>query len=150
MIPQIRDARNFAAGAVLVLIGGFFLWATWELPLGRGVRLGPGFMPFFLSFAIIGFGIVTAVQSLSAPSEPPVRIRVNVRAVLFVLLSLLVFGFLLERFGLVVAVPAMLAVAFLADREARPLEAGLFIVALTFAAIALFSWALGLNIKVLP
>ena len=76
----------------------------------------------------------------------PLRLPLAVR----VLLSLLVFAFLIGPFGVVAATVALVFVGALAGRDSRLLEvvaAAVFLVVLT---LAIFVWGVGLPIPVWP
>lgn len=143
-----RNPRDFAAGAFLVLVAALILWATWDLPLGRGVRLGPGFVPFVLGcmIALLGTGIM--VWSARFSELRTAAWRVAPLALFGVIGAIAVFALVLERFGLAVASPLLVVIASLGFGRLRPLEVTALAIVLTLGAVLLFSYALGLTIPV--
>ena len=72
------------------------------------------------------------------------------RGLFFVLGAALLFAWTIRPLGLIFAGPIAIVFASLADRTTRPLEIGIFTIALTAFCIGLFSFVLRLPIPVLP
>ena len=131
---------------MFLLIAAAILWAGGDYSLGRAGRIGPGYAPRLLAFAIGGLGLFLAVRAVWGHED--VELRVAWRPVLLVLLSILVFAAVLDIFGLVPAILASVAVATAAQADngvATALGLGV--------GLAVFSWllfikGLGLTIPV--
>ena len=149
-MARFLNSRDVAAGAFLLLFAAFVLWSTWDLPIGQGVRLGPGFMPVVLSglIGLFGLGIMAAGIVRAAGDSAPWSF--SLRGLVCVLGSIAVFGLLVERAGLAVAAPALLLVAGFAFGRPKALETTVFVVGLTVVSIVLFVYALGLTMPVFP
>jgi hypothetical protein len=132
------DARDFAGGGILIALGLFVaLYAEGHYKLGTPAHMGPGFMPFWLGWILVGFGVVIMVLAVGTGVKvhvltPP---RLNWRSAIAIPASILVFQQSIERFGLVPAAFALTIVAALAQREfrlARTVMLGAF--------LGLFAW----------
>jgi hypothetical protein len=72
------------------------------------------------------------------------------RALVFVPASLLIFAYVMTRFGVVIAATLLIVVGSLAGRDIRPLEVIGSAVVLVLLTLAIFIWGLELPIPVWP
>jgi putative tricarboxylic transport membrane protein len=143
--------KNVLAGLMFVAIAAFGLWVSRDYPIGTALRMGTGYVPRLLCWLLLGLGFLVLLQGL----YEAVRTRARGgpaawRAVIFVTMSLVIFGLALERLGLVVAILLLIGIGGLAARDLRPLEtlaAALVLIALSWA---IFILGLGLTIPVWP
>ena len=116
------DTRDFAGGGILIALGLFVaFYAEGHYKLGTPVHMGPGFMPFWLGWILVGFGAV--IMALAVGTSVKVHVLtpppLNWRSAIAVSASILVFQQSIERFGLIPAAFALTIVAALAQREFR-------------------------------
>lgn len=138
---RIKSPQDLGAALVFVLIGGAGLVFGADLRFGSASRMGPGFFPYYLSWCIVGIGAVLAVRAV-ALSGPPVE-AVRLRPVVFIVASLLVFGFAMEKLGLVFSAFALIAVAALAQGRPAWRDTLLLAAGMTAFCVVVFAWALG-------
>lgn len=113
------NARDVAAGSLLLALAAAGLWLNQAHGLGTARRMGPGYLPMLvfwvqagLGAAILGIGLFRGPDRL----EPwPWREQ------MVVLAAICAFALLLERGGLVLAITATVVVSAFADRDHRPL-----------------------------
>jgi putative tricarboxylic transport membrane protein len=144
---NVRGPQNLAAGATLLAVAAFALWAGRGLPAGTLRSVGPGMMPraAALLLGVAGLGLLAA--SLLRAGE---RLqRWAWRGPLFVTLAVVGFALTIRSPGLVVAGPLVAIVGGAASPEARPRELVVFGVLVTAFCVALFRYALQLPIPVL-
>ena len=137
---KLSGNKDFVAGLLFALIGGFAMALAFGYPLGTTMRMGPGYFPATLGGILVLFGLVILARGLRSGervSEPW-----GWRPLGWALLSLLLFGFLVTRLGLVPALVAMLVTASLAGRELRWRETLVLTVVMTAFAVALFVYGL--------
>jgi hypothetical protein len=79
--------------------------------------------------------------------DEPARL---LRVALLIPSSLLAFALTINRFGVVVATLALVAIGSLAGRDLRALEVAAVAVVLTLLTLGIFVWGLGLPIPVWP
>ncbi len=123
------------SGLMFLALAGAILWVGTDYSLGRAGRIGPGYAPRLLAYALGGLGLFLAVRAVGGHED--VEARIAWRPVLLILASILVFAAMLAWFGLVPAILASVAVAAFAQGDnglATALWLGL--------VLALFSWLL--------
>lgn len=138
---RIKSPQDVGAAFVFVLIGLAGVHFGADLRFGGAARMGPGFFPLYLSWCIVGIGVIIGVRSLVF-SGPAIE-RMRLRPVLFVICSLLVFGFAMEEFGLFVSAFALVAIAAFAQSKPDLLGTGLLAAGMTVFCVVVFVLALG-------
>jgi len=92
---------DFIAGIVVLLLGIAVVFFSWQLPYNSEYGPGPGFLPLWLGFGIVGCSIVVILNTLKKQKiteaffKPRTRQGVNVLIVIiitFLLLPLLGFS----------------------------------------------------------
>jgi hypothetical protein len=90
---------------------------------------------------IIGIGVIVGLLSLSIegpPIEPP-----QFRPLFFVLLSVVVFGYMMSYVGLAITGVVMTLIAALARREVKLFESLLLGIGLSIGCVLIFAYGLG-------
>jgi hypothetical protein len=114
---SIRNPRDFWAGAIYLALATAVLWIGRNYSTGSSARMGPGYFPMALGGLLALFGIASVVRSFIRPGEP---VEAFVwRPLVLVLGSVVLFGLLLERAGVLIALPLMIVVAAMASRYSR-------------------------------
>ena len=113
------NARDVAAGALLLALALAGLWLNQAHGLGTARRMGPGYMPMLVFWVQAGLGVL--ILGLGLFNGPDRLEGWPWRELLLILASICVFGLLLERGGLMLAIAAAVVVAAFADRDHRPL-----------------------------
>jgi Tripartite tricarboxylate transporter TctB family len=140
-------AKDFWAGVVLIAIGATAAVLAREYPLGTIVRMGPGYFPTALGALLVLFGMYLLVKGLRSAEK--IEAGWSPRALIVLPLSLALFGFLMDRAGLVPALAALVVGSAAAGREFRPVEVILLAGFLIVFSVAVFVWFLGLPYPVL-
>lgn len=117
MRHTIRAPREFWLGAVYCLFGAVGLWYASEYPMGTAARMGPGYLPAGVSGLLLIFGAISFIRSARLKGEPIGRVMP--RPLICVLGGVLLFAFLLERAGIVVALLALILTGAAGSREFR-------------------------------
>jgi putative tricarboxylic transport membrane protein len=144
---RVRSPRDLAAGASLVALALFALWAGAPLDAGARRAMGPGMLPRTVAIAVLAAGVLLCVLSLLKRGEG--LGRWPLRGPLFVSLAVVAFALTIRTVGLAVAGPLVVIVSGAASPESRPRELVIFAVVITAFCIGLFKYALGLPIPVL-
>lgn len=140
--------QDFVGGLAILAVAAIAFWLARELPAGARGAMGPGALPKGLALLLGALGAALMIDACLKPGE---RIqRPSLRGVLFVLGSLVVFGFAVRPLGLAVAGPLAVALSSFAGSEVRWREVALFAGLMTLFCIALFKFALGLPIPLAP
>lgn len=139
-----HDYRDLIAGLALTLVGGASaVYAYMHYPMGTFTRMGPGMVPTWLGGALAVFGLAIAVPALLRRGE---GVDFQLRALVMLSLSILGFGLMIDRFGLVPSVFVTAVVASAGDRGATWRKALVLGVSLCLVTWVIFIAGLRLNI----
>jgi hypothetical protein len=139
---ELRNNRDFWAGAMLIGTGAVTIFIARDYPLGTTLRMGPGYFPVLLGALLILFGLYLVVVGLR--SNEKIEGNWSLRALIVLPLSLVLFGILMERAGFVPALLVLIFGSALGGTEFKLGEVLLLSVGLTAFCTALFVWGLGL------
>ena len=148
MALKIGDKKDFSAGIMFIALGGFFaLWAQ-NYPMGTAVRMGPAYFPTMLGWILVALGLIVLIRSFYLQGETPRK--TNWRTLAFIIGSVFVFGFLLDRGGLIVASFALMCISSMGGWDFRWKEQLINAVLMTAVNVGIFYYALGLPFKLYP
>jgi hypothetical protein len=136
-----------AGGMVLALSGAGFAIGGWTYGIGKISQMGPGFLPFALGMLLLALGLAEMSRAWLA-TQVAASGRIDWRATLAILGSLLAFGSTVGWLGFD---PAVFLTAFVASRAERQtaLRRSLWLAAvLTVIADLLFLRALAMPLQV--
>ncbi len=142
MKTGLLDNRDFLAGALFVAIGAGGFGIALAYPFGTLQQMGPGFFPRVLGVILVAFGIVTIVRGLRSGERVEGSWGWFPLAMLTV--SIVAFGWLMERVGLVPSLAVLVVASAFAGREFRWREVVVLAGVLCLLAVAIFIWGLGL------
>jgi hypothetical protein len=142
------NTKDVASGLIFIGIGIFFGASVLlgGLRVGGGsFGIGPGLFPLAISALLCGLGAVIAISALGQPVNPlgPVAWR----GLLMVTLAILFFAFTLDPLGLAPAVFGCVLLAAASTTRSTLKGSLLTSLVLTVFSVAIFIYALGLNIK---
>jgi hypothetical protein len=140
--PGLLENKDFWAGVFLITTGAAAMWIARDYTFGTSLRMGPGYFPTILGGMLILFGIYLLATGLR--SGEPIAGAWSLRALVILPLSLVLFGWLIDRAGFI---PAMLVLVFgsaTASTEFRLIQVLLFSIFMTALCAVVFVWALGL------
>jgi hypothetical protein len=141
---KIHPVRQALGGMVLLAMSIAIIAISWRYPTGGIVEMGPGYMPKLVGAMLAVLAVLIIVADLRDP-RPAGQTPVHWRSLVFLAASVLAFGFLVNRLGLVPATFLSLVLAMLADGAARPL--GIIVYATVVTAL---SWVLFVPLLGLP
>ncbi|HEY4202724.1 MAG TPA: tripartite tricarboxylate transporter TctB family protein [Devosiaceae bacterium] len=144
----IKSGQDLAAGLFFIVAGAAWLWVGKDYPMGTLNNMSSGFLPRVLAAILVFLGLLTAGRSFAI--EGPAMERWGWRPLILVIASIVLFGLLIDRVGLVIAGAALIICGSLATRDSRPLQVGLTIVVLIACSVVVFVWGLGLPMQVWP
>jgi hypothetical protein len=138
---RIKNPQDFWAGLLFLIVGCLALWFGRNYTFGTATKMGPGYMPTVLSWALVLIGAFLSLRAF-ALDGPPIEPSL-VRPQVFILLAIVAFGLLIERVGLAPAIIAVTIIAALASREMRLRETIVVAVGLAVLCVGLFIYLLG-------
>ncbi len=111
---MIKGHRDFYTGLLFIAIGLFFFATGLDLEYGTPANMGPGFLPWTVSVALIFVGSLQVVRSVVSLGP---TIDYKIKQPVILIASIVVFGFILETVGALVSILLlMLATAYLHKR----------------------------------
>lgn len=143
----VRSPRDFLAGASLVALALFALWAGSRLDPGTLRAPGPALVPRATALAVGFVGLL--VVALSLLKDGATLGRWPLRGPIFVSLAIVAFALTIRTVGLAVAGPLVVVVSGAASPESRPRELVVFALVMSAFCIVLFKFLLSLPIPVL-
>lgn len=148
---QIKSRRDFVAGLLFIVAGVAFAWGATGLSLGSSARPGPGYFPLVLGILLAVIGVLVTFKALTIEAHGGDRIGpIAWRPLLAILGGVLLFGFLLPRAGLLLAVPLLVVAARLAGGGGDWKEGLLLAALLTLGSWLVFVKGLSLPLPLWP
>lgn len=147
-LPGLLGRKEFLSGVFVLALAGFCFLALGDLEIGTVQEMGPGYVPRVLAWLMLMAGIAMTLTGVWADERP--EEGVHWRPLVLVSLSLVLFGLLVDRYGIVLAVVASTATATLASPITRHRETPFLCAALAVLAAVVFVKGLGLAIPIWP
>lgn len=148
---KIKSQKDFWAGLMFLVVGAGFAWGATNYSFGVAARPGPGYFPFGLGVLTALLGAFILFESLVVETEDGDPIGPWAWKPLIVIVgSVVLFGVMLPRLGLLLSLPVLIAVVSLAGDEFHWKEVLLNTIVLTIGSWVIFIWGLKLVIPVLP
>jgi uncharacterized membrane protein YqjE len=147
---RIRNQKDVAAGLLYVLFGAAFSLGALNYKLGTPERMGPGWFPFWIGILLVIVGLATAATGVRATAAEEKVKRLELRSIAWIIGAVVLFGLLLQPFGLVVSLFLLVIVSSLASHEFTWKGAVATAVALILFSTAVFIWGINLQIPLWP
>lgn len=147
-MAKIRNPKEFGSGCMFAGFGLAAIAIGASYPVGSAARMGPGYFPRGLGMILIAMGAILIVKSFRSDG---LRIAIkDVRPLLIVLGSVVLFGLTVVPLGLVLATILLIVVASTASHEFRWKEAAIASVLLAAFVVAAFGYGLKLQLPTWP
>jgi heme A synthase len=147
-MPVVRSPKDLAAGLLFIAVGIAAIAIAANYTLGSAARMGPGYFPRALGLLLIVLGAILAARSLRLTGPPLPGWKW--RPVLVTLGSVVIFGLIVNRAGLVLSTILLIVMASAASREFRPREAVISGIVLAALVVAVFVIGLKLQLDIWP
>lgn len=144
---KVRDYHDVIGGVFLIAVGLFFALYGRNYEFGTTSEMGPGYFPVLLGWVLAFLGVVVALPAWFKEGKP---IRVKWKNAFFVVISLLLYGFLLDKLGLVISTFVTALLSSYAAKDMKRLERIVVCVAITAITVAVFKYGLNMFIPVWP
>jgi len=136
------DNKDFLAGMLMIIIGAITFYMALDYPFGSALRMGPGYFPRVLAGIFMAFGVFVGLRGLRSPEK--VEGVWGWTPLAYITVSLVAYGWLMDRVGMVPSLIVMFYVSALAGHQFRIKEVTILAVVMTFFAWAVFIYALGM------
>jgi hypothetical protein len=148
---KIKSQKDFWSGLMFVAMGLGFAWGAQFYSFGSSARPGPGYFPFGLGILLALLGGLVLFEALTIETEDGDPIgKWAWKPLITVCLSVGVFGWVLPRLGMAIALPVLIIICSLAGDEFRWQEVIINSVVLTVGSWAIFILGLKLVIPLWP
>lgn len=139
MKSELRGNKDFLAGSLFMFLGGFAVAVALDYPMGAASRMGPGYFPTVLGAILFLFGAYVLVRGIRGERKAPVAWAWKPLALISA--SIVLFGALVDRAGVIPALVAMFFTAAAAGREFRVKEVLILTVLMSaFSAMVFLYW----------
>lgn len=130
-------SQDFWAGLMFMGLGMLAVYLSVDYPLGKAMRMGPGYFPTYLGYIMTFIGLIIGGRSFFLEPTPEERTtRWALVPLALMPLSVVMFAVVVDTFGLVPAVLLLLLLANASVKNFRPVEN--FVNFLVLLAIAVF------------
>ncbi|MGH8706019.1 MAG: tripartite tricarboxylate transporter TctB family protein [Burkholderiales bacterium] len=147
MKPGLGRNKDFLAGLFFLVIGALAVSVARDYPMGSAMRMGPGYFPTVLGGILVLFGIFLTLRGIARGVR--FESEWGWRPLAAIALSIVLFGFLMSRAGLIPALAATLFVSALGGREFRLKEALVLSALMSAFAVGVFVYGLKLPYRLL-
>lgn len=147
--PLGFEPVHFLAGLLVTAVGVYVLVNGFGYGIGTARRMGAGYFPSVLGalLVLIGIGIVV----FDARRADPVAIGDSpVRSILAILAAIATFAVLIRPLGLALAAFAAAFISSFASEKVTALGAAVTAILVALGAVLIFSYGIGLQMKVFP
>ena len=148
MKPDFRTSKDLLAGLLFLAIGTGAIVVARDYPFGTAMRMGSGYFPTVLGAILVLFGVF--LMARGARSGEQTQITWGWKPLACIVLSMVLFAFLMPRVGLVPALMALFFVSAFGGREFRVKEVLALTVVMTAFAVIVFVYVLKLPFQLFP
>ena len=145
---DLSNNRDFLAGLLFIFIGALAVVIARDYPMGSAMRMGPGYFPTILGGILCLFGVYVMLRGIHSGAK--VKGEWGWKPLALITLSIVLFGFLMDRLGMIPALVALLFASALAGPEFRFKEVLLLTVLMSVFAAGVFVYGLKLPYQLFP
>jgi hypothetical protein len=145
-----QKSKRLLVGLMFATFGIFFAGFGTQYTFGTGARMGPGYFPTVLGILLIILGVFIALMALSSKAEEHKVARFSWPTILLILGSVVLFGLMLTRLGLIISLMTVVLVSSYASHEFGWKAAIINTVVLMALCLSVFVYALSLQFPLWP
>ena len=148
---KIKSERDFWSGLMFLVVGIVFAVGASNYSMGSAARPGPGYFPLLLSIILAILGAIVLFKSLTIETEggDPIG-KIAWRPLLITVGSIVLFGALLPRLGMIITIPILIVAVSFAGDEFKWRGVVIAAIVLTIFSWVIFVWGLKLTIPLWP
>jgi hypothetical protein len=146
----MRLTKDLLSGLLFCAFGIGAVAIAHGYSLGTLNRMGSGFFPTAIGVGLTILGAIVAIRAVLKPESSEPVAALDLRPIFFISAAIILYGLLVEDFGLVAALAALIVVARLAGREGSLAELALMVAILIAVAVGIFVYALGVRLPLFP
>jgi hypothetical protein len=148
---KIKSQKDLWSGLMFIVVGLGFAWGALNYSFGSSARPGPAYFPFGLGILTAVLGAVLLFGALTIETEDGEPIgKWPLKQMVLILGAVVIFGLLIPKVGMAVALPMLIGISSLASGEFHWKEVLINSVVLTVGSWGIFIKGLGLIIPLWP
>ena len=148
---KIKSQKDFWSGLMFVAVGLGFAWGATNYSFGTSARPGPAYFPFGLGVLLAIMGALVWFASITVETEDGDPIgSIAWKPLVIITGSVVMFGFILPKLGMILSLPLLIIVAALAGDEFHWKDSVISVVVLTLGSWLIFIKGLSLVIPLWP
>ena len=148
---KIKSQKDFWLGLMFVAVGLGFAWGATNYSFGTSARPGPAYFPFGLGVLLAIMGALVWFASITVETEDGDPIgSIAWKPLIIITGSVVMFGFILPKLGMILSLPLLILVSALAGDEFHWKDALLNIAVLTLGSWLVLIKGLSLVIPLWP
>jgi hypothetical protein len=147
---KLENQKDFGAGILFIILGAFFAILGFQYKIGTAAKMGPGYFPTVLGMIVILLGVIISIGSLTSGVGDKKAVTFGWPPLFFILGSVVLFGLLLRPLGLILSLFILIAISSYASRKFSWKSMLLNATVLILICLAIFVWALGLQLSLGP
>jgi hypothetical protein len=140
MSVDLRNNKDFLAGLLFIAIGVVAVAVARDYPMGNAMRMGPAYFPVVLGGILILLGAWVTARGLRSGEK--LKGDWGWKPLALVALSIVLFGWMMARLGLIPALVAVFFVSAYAGREFRFKEVLLLTAVMSVFAVVVLLYVL--------
>ncbi len=144
---MIRSSKDFWTGLIYIFFGASSILIARDYGMGTGVKMGPAYFPTVLGGLLAVIGAIAVIRSFIVPGTPISAFAF--KGLILVIVSTLLFGFVVRGAGLAVALPLLIIISALASERFRWRPTLVMAVVLTIFCAVVFLKGLGIPLPVI-
>jgi len=145
---KIKSPKDFWDGLMFIAFGAFFMIVARNYRMGKATSMGPAYFPTLLAGLLSVLGCILCFKSLAVKGEKVSA--TSFRPLFFIILSLLVFGYIIKPFGMVVALVFLVFISAYAGHEFVFKEVIILSIGLIIFSVMVFVKGIGLPFAIWP
>ncbi len=147
---KIKHQKDFWAGIMFLVVGVGFAIGALNYSFGSSARPGPAYFPFGLGILTALLGVFEIFKALASKATDGDIGAWPLKQMGIILAAVVLFGLLLPKLGLIVALPLLVFISSIPSGEFNLKEVIISCVVLTVFSWLIFVKGLGLTIPMLP
>jgi len=144
---MIRSAKDFWSGLLYICIGSSAMIIARDYSMGTAVKMGPAYFPTILGGLLVLIGMISVIRSLVVSGTPIGAFAF--KGLSFVIVSTLIFGFLVRGSGLIVALPLLVIMSAYGSTRFRWRPTLVMAFGLTLFCVLVFIKGLGIPLPII-
>jgi hypothetical protein len=142
-----RNPKDFWTGLLYIFFGAAAVIIARDYNMGTAFKMGPAYFPTILGAVLAGIGAISVIRSFITPGAPVGAFAF--KGLALVILSVVVFGFLVREAGLVVALPLLIIISAYASMRFRWRSTLIMAAGLTIFCALVFVRGLGIPLPII-